>query len=157
MKIETAILSVSNKEGIAELGRELSSLGINIVSTGGTSQVLQEADVPVVAVSDYTSFPEILRGRVKTLHPRIYGGILARHDDPDDQKALRENDITPVGLIVVNLYPFGQTIERENVTLDEAIEQIDIGGPTLIRAAAKNFSYVTVLVDPEDFGKVLAE
>lgn len=157
MKIETAILSVSNKEGIAELGRELSSLGINIVSTGGTSQVLQEADVPVVAVSDYTSFPEILRGRVKTLHPRIYGGILARHDDPDDQKALRENDITPVGLIVVNLYPFGQTIERENVTLDEAIEQIDIGGPTLIRAAAKNFSYVTVLVDPEDYGNVLAE
>lgn len=157
MKIETAILSVSNKEGIAELGRELSSLGINIVSTGGTSQVLQEAGVPVITVSDYTSFPEILRGRVKTLHPRIYGGILARHDDPDDKKALRENDITSIGLIVVNLYPFGQTIEQENVTLDEAIEQIDIGGPTLIRAAAKNFNYATVLVDSKDYGNVLSE
>ena len=157
MKIETAILSVSNKEGISELGRELSSLGINIVSTGGTSQALQEAGVPVTSVSDYTGFPEILRGRVKTLHPRIYGGILARHDDPNDQKELRENDIAPVCLIVVNLYPFGQTIEQENVTLDEAIEQIDIGGPTLIRAAAKNFSYATVLVDPEDYGNVLSE
>ena len=157
MKIETAVLSVSDKDGIGELGRELHALGITLVSTGGTSRTLQESDVPVVAVSDYTGFPEILGGRVKTLHPRIYGGILARHDNPEDQQVLKENDISPVGLVVVNLYPFSRTIRRQDVTIEEAIEQIDIGGPTLIRAAAKNFHNTTVLVDPDDYADVVAE
>ena len=157
MKIETAVLSVSDKDGIGELGRELHALEITLVSTGGTSRTLQESDVPVVAVSDYTGFPEILGGRVKTLHPRIYGGILARHDNPEDQQVLKENDISPVGLVVVNLYPFSRTIRRQDVTMEEAIEQIDIGGPTLIRAAAKNFHHTTVLVDPDDYADVVAE
>jgi phosphoribosylaminoimidazolecarboxamide formyltransferase/IMP cyclohydrolase len=157
MKIETALLSVYNKEGVVELAQRLTDMGIRILSTGGTSTVLKKAGIPVVAISEYTGFPEILDGRVKTLHPRVHGGILARHDDPGHQQTLQENDSSPIGLVVVNLYPFSQTIQVEGVTIEEAIEQIDIGGPTMIRAAAKNHKYATVLVDPADYTKIVEE
>jgi phosphoribosylaminoimidazolecarboxamide formyltransferase/IMP cyclohydrolase len=157
MKIETALVSVYDKEGVVELGRRLVEMGVAILSTGGTAKALREAGVPVVAISEHTGFPEILDGRVKTLHPRVHGGILARHDDPVHQKALQEHEITPIGLVVVNLYPFKETIQKPGVTTDEAIEQIDIGGPTMIRAAAKNHQHTTVVVDPEDYANVLSQ
>ena len=148
MKIETALVSVYNKEGVVELGQRLAGMGIRILSTGGTSKALKEAGVPVVPISEHTGFPEILDGRVKTLHPRVHGGILARHDDPAHQQALKENKISPIGLVVVNLYPFSETLQKPGVTTAEAIEQIDIGGPTMVRAAAKNHQHTTVVVDP---------
>ncbi len=157
MKIEFALLSVSDKTGIVELGRNLADMQVKILSTGGTGKALEEGGVPYTKVSDHTGFPEILNGRVKTLHPRIHGGILARHDDPAHRETLREQDIPPIGLVVVNLYPFSQTVQKEGVTLEEAIEKIDIGGPTLIRASAKNYAHTTVVVDPEDYAKVAAE
>jgi phosphoribosylaminoimidazolecarboxamide formyltransferase/IMP cyclohydrolase len=157
MVIQTALVSVSNKDGIVDFCRELTALGIRVLSTGGTAKLLRQEGINVDAVSDYTGFPEILGGRVKTLHPRIHGGILALHDDPAHQKVLEEHGISPIGLVVVNLYPFVQTIQREGVTLPEAVEQIDIGGPSMIRAAAKNFRYVTVVVDPADYPTVLAQ
>ncbi|MCH8819109.1 MAG: IMP cyclohydrolase, partial [Acidobacteria bacterium] len=138
MKIETALVSVYDKDGVVELGRRLVDMGVRILSTGGTAKALKEAGVPVVAIAEYTGFPEILDGRVKTLHPLVHGGILARHDDPAHQKALQEHEISPIGLVVVNLYPFSETIQKPGVTTEEAIEQIDIGGPTMVRAAAKN-------------------
>ncbi len=157
MVIQTALVSVSNKDGVVDFCRELVALGIRVLSTGGTAKLLRQEGIKVDAVSDYTGFPEILGGRVKTLHPRIHGGILALHDDPAHRKVLEEHGISPIGLVVVNLYPFVQTIQREGVTLPEAVEQIDIGGPSMIRAAAKNFRYVTVVVDPADYPKVLAQ
>jgi phosphoribosylaminoimidazolecarboxamide formyltransferase/IMP cyclohydrolase len=157
MVIQTALVSVSDKEGLLEFCRELTGLGISILSTGGTAQMLSGAGVPVTPVSEYTGFPEILGGRVKTLHPKIHGGILALHDDPAHVKILAEHGISPIGLVVVNLYPFVQTISKPDVTLEEAIEQIDIGGPSMIRAAAKNSKYVTVVVDPADYPKIIAQ
>ena len=157
MPIKTALLSVSDRKGIAELARQLSEMEVEILSTGGTAQAIRAGGIPVTAVSEYTGFPEILDGRVKTLHPRIHAGILARHDDPAHQSILKENRIPVIGLVVVNLYPFSSTIQQEEVRLEEAIEQIDIGGPTLIRAAAKNFQYATVVVDPQDYPDVIAE
>ncbi len=150
MNIQMALLSVSDKQGIVELGKRLHELGITLLSTGGTAKALEDASIPDIHVSTHTGFPEILGGRVKTLHPRIHAGILARHDDPEHQQTLQEHQIPPIGLVVCNLYPFSQTVAREGVTMDEAIEKIDIGGPTMIRAAAKNHKYVTVLVDPAD-------
>ena len=157
MKIETALLSVYDKEGVVELAERLTEMKIQILSTGGTAGVLKKVGIPVIAVSDYTGSPEILDGRVKTLHPRIHGGILARHGDSAHQAVLQENEMSAIGLVVVNLYPFSKTIEREGMTMEEAIEQIDIGGPTMIRGAAKNHKYTTVLVDPSDYLEVLAE
>ncbi|MFQ5738159.1 MAG: bifunctional phosphoribosylaminoimidazolecarboxamide formyltransferase/IMP cyclohydrolase [Acidobacteriota bacterium] len=157
MRIETAVVSVSDKSGVVELARSLTQQGVRILSTGGTAGVLREAGIPVTAVSDYTGFPEVLGGRVKTLHPRIYAGILARHDEAGDRSVLEAHGISPIGLVVVNLYPFSQTIQREDVTLGEAIEQIDIGGPAMVRAAAKNFRQVTVVVDPGDYTTLVAE
>ena len=157
MVIQTALVSVSNKEGVVDFCRELVALGIRVLSTGGTAKLLRQEGIKVDAVSDYTGFPEILGGRVKTLHPRIHGGILALHDDPAHRQVLEEHGISPIGLVVVNLYPFVQTIQKEGVTLPEAVEQIDIGGPSMIRAAAKNFRYVTVVVDPADYPKVIAQ
>ena len=157
MRIESAILSVSDRAGLIELGRSLTEMKVKILSTGGTGRALQEAGIPVTSVSDYTGFPEILDGRVKTLHPRIHAGILARRDLPEHQGVLERQGILPIGLVVVNLYPFVQTIAREDVTLEEAIEQIDIGGPTLIRASAKNFRDVTVVVDPSDYANLVTE
>ena len=157
MKIEMALLSVSDRTGILELARQLAEMQVRILSTGGTAQVLQKGGVSVIPVSEYTGFPEILEGRVKTLHPRIHGGILARPGLEEDRNVLLKHKISNIGLIVVNLYPFARTVAEKGVTLEEAVEQIDIGGPTLIRAAAKNFRYVTVLVDPSDYGEVTAE
>jgi phosphoribosylaminoimidazolecarboxamide formyltransferase/IMP cyclohydrolase len=152
-----AIISVSDKTGVTDFARGLSQLGFEILSTGGTKKALAEAGVPVKSVSEITGFPEILDGRVKTLHPVIYGGILARRDLPDHMTQLAENNIQTIDLVAVNLYPFVQTVSRKDVTFDEAIENIDIGGPSMIRAAAKNFSSVIVLVDPADYQPVLGK
>jgi phosphoribosylaminoimidazolecarboxamide formyltransferase / IMP cyclohydrolase len=152
-----ALLSVSDKTGIVELARKLVANQFEIISSGGTAKALQDAGVTVIKVSDYTGSPEILGGRVKTLHPRIHGGILARQDLPGDISELEANNIRPFDLVVVNLYPFEQTIAQPNVTVAEAIEKIDIGGPTLIRAAAKNYRYLTVLSSPDQYELYLAE
>ncbi len=157
MKIETALISVSDKTGVVDLARRLGRQGIVILSTGGTARFLGEAGVETVAVSRRTGFPEILDGRVKTLHPKIHGGILARLDDPEHQRQLAEHGIGPIGLVVVNLYPFSKTASRSDAGFDEVVEQIDIGGPCLIRAAAKNFAWATALTDPDDYLEVAAE
>ena len=150
-----AIISVSDKAGVTDFAQELSRLGFEIFSTGGTKKALAEAKVAVKSISELTGFPEILNGRVKTLHPAVHGGILAKRNLPSHMQELAENDIGAIDLVVVNLYPFIQTVAKENVTLDEAVENIDIGGPTLIRAAAKNFPSVIVVVDPADYQPVL--
>jgi phosphoribosylaminoimidazolecarboxamide formyltransferase / IMP cyclohydrolase len=157
MAVKRALLSVSNKEGIVSLAKQLVELGVEIISTGGTKKTLEEAGVPVIGISEVTGFPEILDGRVKTLHPMIHGGLLAIRDNERHQNELREHHITPIDLVVVNLYPFQQTIAKSNVTFAEAIENIDIGGPTMLRAAAKNHQYVTVVVDPADYDTVVQE
>ncbi len=153
--IERALISVSNKNGIIEFAKELSKLNIEILSTGGTAKLLREAGISVIDVSQYTGFPEIMDGRVKTLHPLIHGGILARREIESDLQAMERLGIKPIDLVAVNLYPFEETIKKENVTLEEAIENIDIGGPTLLRAAAKNYKDVLVIVDPDDYFSVL--
>lgn len=150
-----AIISVSDKVGVTDFARGLSQLGFEIFSTGGTKKALAEAEVPVRGVSEITGFPEILDGRVKTLHPVVHGGILARRDLPSHMEELAKNNIETIDLVAVNLYPFVQTVSREGVTLGEALENIDIGGPTMIRAAAKNFPGVIVVVDPADYQSVL--
>jgi phosphoribosylaminoimidazolecarboxamide formyltransferase / IMP cyclohydrolase len=152
-----ALLSVYDKTGINELGRSLVDLGYEIISTGGTLAALAAADIPVTSVSDITGFPEILDGRVKTLHPRIHGGLLARRDVPAHLATLDELEIAPIDVVAGNLYPFGATIARPDVPLAEALENIDIGGPSMIRAAAKNFPGVIVLTDPGDYAPLLAE
>ncbi|MBW4474364.1 MAG: bifunctional phosphoribosylaminoimidazolecarboxamide formyltransferase/IMP cyclohydrolase [Stenomitos rutilans HA7619-LM2] len=153
-----ALLSVSNKSGLIELARSLvEEFGFDIISSGGTAQSLKEAGLPVTKVSDYTGSPEILGGRVKTLHPRIHGGILARRDEPQDLADLEAQQIRPIDLVVVNLYPFKQTIVKPNVSFAEAIEQIDIGGPAMIRAAAKNHAHVTILCSPNQYDGYLKE
>ncbi len=157
MKIKRALLSVSDKTGIVEFARELDSLGIEIVSTGGTATHIREAGILVKDVSELTGFPEIMGGRVKTLHPLIHGGILARRDDDGHMKAVNDLNIPLIDLVVVNLYPFQSVIKEKNVTLDVAIENIDIGGPTMLRAAAKNYQYITVVTDPIDYSNVLEQ
>ena len=153
-----ALLSTSDKTGLVDLARSLvEEFGYDIVSSGGTAKTLQQAGLPVTKVSDYTGSPEILGGRVKTLHPRIHGGILARQTLESDRQDLADNDIRGISLVVVNLYPFEQTIARPDVTLEDAIENIDIGGPTLLRAAAKNHAHLTVLCDPGDYSAYLEE
>jgi len=150
-----AIVSVSDKTGVADFAMELSRLGFEVYSTGGTKKALAESKVPVKSISELTGFPEILDGRVKTLHPVVHGGILARRDLPDHIKELAQNKIGLIDLVAVNLYPFVQTVSKENVTLQDALENIDIGGPTMIRASAKNFPGVIVVVDPADYQPVL--
>lgn len=153
-----ALLSVSDKTGLIDLARSLvDEFGFDLISSGGTAQALKQAGLPVTKVSDYTGSPEILGGRVKTLHPRIHGGILANRDLPDHLADLEAQQIRPIDLVVVNLYPFEQTIAREGVTLAEAIEQIDIGGPAMLRASAKNFAHLTVLCNPAQYEAYLAE
>ena len=150
-----AVVSVHDKAGIVEFARKLHQAGLELISTGGTYKTLaQEGGLPVRQVSEVTGSPEILEGRVKTLHPRIHGGLLARRDSPDQMKQLAEQGIDAIDMVVVNLYPFTQTISKPGVGLDEALENIDIGGPTLLRAGAKNFPSVTVVVDPADYGWV---
>jgi len=155
--IKRALISVSDKTGIVEFAGELAAMGIEILSTGGTAKSLRGAGVPVVEVSDYTAFPEMLEGRLKTLHPKIHGGLLARRGNPKDMDDIKKHGIRPIDLVVVNLYPFEQTIAKPSVTFEEAIENIDIGGPTMLRAAAKNYQDVGVIVDPSDYGAVSAE
>ncbi|MBU0499913.1 MAG: bifunctional phosphoribosylaminoimidazolecarboxamide formyltransferase/IMP cyclohydrolase [Gammaproteobacteria bacterium] len=155
MSITRALISVSDKSGIVEFARALAEAGVEILSTGGTAKLLTENNVPVIEVSEYTGFPEMMDGRVKTLHPRIHGGILGRRGI--DDQVMATNEIGPIDLIVVNLYPFEQTVAKPGCTLEDAIENIDIGGPTLLRAAAKNHRDVTVVVDAADYGRVLAE
>jgi phosphoribosylaminoimidazolecarboxamide formyltransferase/IMP cyclohydrolase len=153
-----ALLSVSNKTGIVDFANQLiNELGFEIISSGGTAQTLKDAGLPVVKVSDYTQFPEILGGRVKTLNPKIHGGILARRDLPEHRQDLETHGIRPIDLVVVNLYPFVETIAKPNITLAEAIEQIDIGGPAMIRAAAKNYAHLTVLCNPDRYNDYLTE
>ena len=152
-----ALISVSDKTGIVEFAKQLKEVGFEIISTGGTSKALQDAGVEVIGISDVTDFPEILDGRVKTLHPNVHGGLLARHDDPDHKKQIEAHNIQPIELVCVNLYPFQQTIAKPDVSVEDAIENIDIGGPTMLRSAAKNHEYVTVVVDPTDYVKVVAE
>jgi len=152
-----ALISVTDKSGIVDLARELVSLEFEILSTGGTAKSLLAAGLPVTEVSAYTGFPEILDGRVKTLQPKIHGGLLGRRDDPHHREQMRALDIEPIDLLVVNLYAFEKTVAKPGCTLEEAVENIDIGGPTLLRAAAKNFQDVTVLTDPADYPRVLSE
>ncbi len=151
-----ALVSVSNKAGCVEFARELHELGFEIISTGGTFKTIKEGGVPVTYVSEVTGFPEILDGRVKTLNPYIHGGILARRT-PDHLAQLEEHKIGTIDLVAVNLYPFKETIAKPDVTLQDAIENIDIGGPTMVRAAAKNCESVTIIVNPARYGEVIAE
>jgi phosphoribosylaminoimidazolecarboxamide formyltransferase/IMP cyclohydrolase len=156
-RIRTALVSVSDKTGLREFGLGLAQLNIKILSTGGTAKLLAEYGIPVTEVAEYTGFPEMLDGRVKTLHPRIYGGILARRDSPAHVAAIGSAGIAPIDLVVVNLYPFAKAVAKPGCTLDEAIENIDIGGPGMLRAAAKNFAGVAVVSDPSDYARVLSE
>jgi phosphoribosylaminoimidazolecarboxamide formyltransferase/IMP cyclohydrolase len=155
--IRRALLSVSDKTGLVEFASALAGFNVEILSTGGTAKALREAGLVVREVSDVTGFPEMLDGRVKTLHPRIHGGLLAVRDNEAHMQALAEHDIKPIDLIVINLYPFEQTVAREGVALEEAIEQIDIGGPALIRSASKNYGDVAVIISPSSYGEVLGE
>ncbi|MEK6683293.1 MAG: bifunctional phosphoribosylaminoimidazolecarboxamide formyltransferase/IMP cyclohydrolase [Nitrospirota bacterium] len=157
MKIQRALISVSNKEGVVEFSKGLAAMGVEILSTGGTAQALKEAGVPVKDVAEFTGFPEILDGRVKTLHPKIHGGLLARRDDPAHRAQMKQHGLEPIDLVAVNLYPFESTVARPNCRFEEAIENIDIGGPAMLRSSAKNFEHVTVVVDPHDYPNVLEE
>ena len=155
--IRTALVSVSDKTGLAEFARGLVRFKIRILSTGGTAKLLADQDIPVTEVADYTGFPEMLDGRVKTLHPRLHAGILARRDSPAHLAAIKAAGIEPIDLVVVNLYPFAQTVARPDCTLAEAIESIDVGGPSMLRAGAKNYAGVAVVTDPSDYSELLAE
>lgn len=155
--IKNALISVSDKANIVDFAKKLKALGVRIISTGGTERALRQEGLDVVNISDVTGFPECLDGRVKTLHPKIHAGILAIRDNKEHMEQLSKLEIDTVDIIVVNLYPFKQTILKDNVTLEDAIENIDIGGPTMLRAAAKNYRDVIVIVDPEDYGKVISE
>lgn len=157
MKIRRALLSVSDKAGLADFARGLAELGVEMISTGGTARYLTELGLKIIPVSSVTGFPEIMDGRVKTLHPSIHAGILANREVEEHMRAIRELGISPIDLVVVNLYPFAATVARKGVSEAEAIENIDIGGPTMVRAAAKNFTGVGIVVDPADYGPVLSE
>ncbi len=152
-----ALISVSDKNGVVDFARDLQKLGWQIIATGGTMKLLQDEGVDVINISDVTGFPEICDGRVKTLHPNVHGGLLARRDDPNHLKALKENHIEFIDMVCVNLYPFRETIAKPNVTLEDAIENIDIGGPSMLRSAAKNYKDVTVVCDPNDYAHILTE
>lgn len=155
--MKRALISVSDKTGVVEFARELANLGFEIVSTGGTSKALRQAGISTIDVSQVTGFPEMMDGRVKTLHPKIHGGLLARRDVPEHLMALEEHGIGAIDVVCVNLYPFESTVARPDVSPEEAIENIDIGGPSMVRSASKNFASVTVVVDPSDYAQVLAE
>jgi phosphoribosylaminoimidazolecarboxamide formyltransferase/IMP cyclohydrolase len=155
--VKRAVISVSNKEGVVEFAKALISMGVDILSTGGTAKTLRDAGISVKEVSEYTGFPEMLDGRVKTLHPKIHGGLLSRRDNLKDMEEIKKHGIDTIDMVVVNLYPFEETISRPGVTFGEAIENIDIGGPTMLRSASKNFQDVAVIVDPSDYKKIIRE
>jgi phosphoribosylaminoimidazolecarboxamide formyltransferase / IMP cyclohydrolase len=156
-RVQQALISVSDKSGVVELAQALVALGVRILSTGGTARLLHDAGVAVTEVSDYTGFPEMLDGRVKTLHPMVHGGLLARRDLPEHMATIAAHGIGAIDLLVVNLYPFQQTVARLDCSFEDAIENIDIGGPAMLRAAAKNWGGVAVVVDPADYRRVLGE
>ena len=156
-RLGRALISVHDKTGVVEFARGLAALGAEIISTGGTARLLRESGIAVEDVAEVTGFPEMLDGRVKTLHPKVHGGLLARRELPEHVAALERHGIRPIDLVAVTLYPFEQTVARTGVTLEEAIENIDIGGPSMIRGAAKNHAHVAVLTDPAQYGPVLDE
>src|SRR5437660_1388109 len=155
MKIQRALISVSDKTGLVPFAKELAAMGVEIISTGGTAKLLQKEKVNVIEISQYTGFPEMMDGRLKTLHPKVHGGLLHLRDNPGHVAQAREHGILPIDLVVVNLYPFEATVAKPGVTLAEAIENIDIGGPAMVRSAAKNYESVTVVVEPADYDSVL--
>ena len=155
--ISRALMSVTDKSGLVEFATFLAGYQIEILSTGGTAKLLRDNGVPVVEVSDFTGFPEMLDGRVKTLHPKVHGGILGRRDLQSHQEQMAAHGIVPIDLVVVNLYQFEKAVAKPGCTLEDAIENIDIGGPTMLRAAAKNYQAVTVVVDPGDYPHIMAE
>lgn len=155
--VKRALVSVTDKTGVVDLAKGLVSHGVSILSTGGTAKVLREAGIPIMDVSDFTGFPEMLDGRVKTLHPKIHGGILALRNNEQHMATIKAHGFELIDMVVVNLYAFEATVSRTGCTLEEAIENIDIGGPTLIRASAKNFRHVVVVTDPADYPQILAE
>src|SRR5437762_7258808 len=157
MAVQRALISVFDKTGIVEFAKRLAALKIEILSTGGTAKLLREAGIEVRDVSDFTGWPEMLGGRVKTLHPKVHGGLLFRRGHADDQKQRAEHGIAPIDLVVVNLYPFEATAAKAGLTAEELIENIDIGGPTMLRSAVKNFESVTVVMDPADYELVASE
>jgi phosphoribosylaminoimidazolecarboxamide formyltransferase/IMP cyclohydrolase len=156
-KIKRTLISVSNKTGIVEFAKELNSMNIKILSTGGTAKTLRDAGIPVKEVSEHTGFPEMLDGRVKTLHPKIHGGLLSRRENPKDMEEIKKHGIDTIDMVVVNLYPFKETISKPDVSFAEAIENIDIGGPAMLRSASKNFKDVAVIVDPSDYENIIKE
>ncbi|MEG0333033.1 MAG: bifunctional phosphoribosylaminoimidazolecarboxamide formyltransferase/IMP cyclohydrolase [Akkermansia sp.] len=157
MAIQRALISVSDKTGLEAFAKGLHELGVEIISTGGTAAFLQKLGIPVIEISDYTGAPELFEGRLKTLHPMVHGGLLHRRDNADHVRQAKENGIKPIDLVCVNLYPFEETIAKPGVTLEEAIEKIDIGGPSMLRSASKNYASVTVVSDPADYANVLDE
>ncbi|SVC85538.1 uncharacterized protein METZ01_LOCUS338392, partial [marine metagenome] len=153
-KIQRALISVSDKEGLVPFAQVLADAGVEILSTGGTARAMREAGLTVIDVSEYTGFPEMMDGRVKTLHPKVHGGLLHLRDNDEHKAAAEEHGIDPIDLLVVNLYPFEATVAKPDVTLVDAIENIDIGGPSMLRSAAKNHESVTVITDPGDYAEV---
>jgi len=156
-KIERGIISVTDKAGVVDFAGSLSKFGVQILSTGGTARALRDGGISVMDISQYTGFPEMLDGRVKTLHPKVHGGLLGMRDNPEHVSMMKEHGIENIDLLVVNLYQFEKTVAKEGVTIEEAIENIDIGGPAMLRSSAKNFKDVTVIVDPLDYDPVLKE
>jgi len=157
MAMQRALISVFDKTGVLEFAKRVNALGIEILSTGGTAKLLRDAGIAVKDVAEFTGWPEMLGGRVKTLHPKVHGGLLFRRGHAEDQKQAAEHGIAPIDLVVVNLYPFAETAAKAGLTPGELIENIDIGGPTMLRSAAKNFESVTVVTDPADYERVAAE
>ncbi|MDQ1273885.1 MAG: phosphoribosylaminoimidazolecarboxamide formyltransferase / cyclohydrolase, partial [Planctomycetota bacterium] len=156
-RVERALISVSDKTGIVEFARELQHIGIEIISTGGTAKLLKDNGIRVVEISEHTGFPEIMDGRVKTLHPKVHGGLLALRDNETHKKQMKELGIKPIDMVVVNLYPFEKTISKKDVSMEEAIENIDIGGPSMIRSASKNYKHVIVVVNPKRYEFIAEE
>jgi len=157
VKIKTALISVSDKSGVVEFAKQLAEMGVRIISTGGTARALSDAGIKVVGIESVTSFPEMMDGRVKTLHPKIHGALLALRDKAEHTDAMKQHNIEPIDMVCVNLYPFEQTVARPDCTLEDAVENIDIGGPSMIRSAAKNHKFVTVVTQPEQYDKVIEE
>jgi phosphoribosylaminoimidazolecarboxamide formyltransferase / IMP cyclohydrolase len=156
-KISRILISVSDKTGVVAFAKALSEYGVTFLSTGGTARILREAGLDVTDVSDYTGFPEMMDGRVKTLHPKVHGALLGLRENAEHVAKMKEHSIEPIDMVVVNLYPFKQAISKPGCTLQEAIENIDIGGPSMLRSAAKNFSHVTVVIDPDDYEHILKD
>src|SRR5574340_1150957 len=156
-EIKRALISVTDKKGIAEFAKDLSGFGVEILSTGGTAALIRKSGVEVTEVSDYTGFPEMMDGRLKTLHPKIHGGLLAIRDEKSHMESAQKEGIQMIDMVVGNLYRFEDTVAKANCTLAEAVENVDIGGPTMLRAGSKNYHYVTVVTDPDDYPSIIAE